>query len=670
MESFEIILILLAFAVGIIAIFRRINLPPIIGYLVAGMLIGPGGLHLIPSINEMSFLAEFGVVFLMFTLGLEFSIPRLIAIRGILLGAGGLQVAVCSIVTFGGGLLLGLSPATSFALAAALSLSSTAVVFKQLAEQKEQNTRHGGMAVNILLFQDIAAVLFLIAIPVVAGDTAETSLANTMFISLGKGVGVFIVLALVGQFLLRPLFREVAKAHSTEVFMMAALLVALSAAWLTEAMDLSMALGAFLAGLMLGETEFRHQIEIDIRPFKDVLLGLFFITVGAYLKVDDLRLYWPFILLLLCTLLIVKTIIIMGVAKVIGKLSLRTSLQTGLIISQGGELSFMILTVATTNNIIDSQQRSITISALVLSLVATPILIRYNKKIAKFFIKSKKNSNGNIVNNYKENFQPQQLSEHTAELENHVIMCGFGRVGQILARFLEAEKIPTVALDLDPTRISKTNLAGEHSFFGDARNPAILAAAGLSRARMVVISYADEAAALETLRHVRAMRLDVPVFVRTKNDSNLEAFQKAGATEVVPESLEGSLMLASHLLLTLGVPTAKILFKIRRVHSDRYSIMQGVFHGEEEHNNIEDAKYARKSLHALVVVENSIAAGKRIDEIITEGSQVQVKTITRGETRFPDPAGAMEVQAGDVLVLLAAPEDLSHVEKQITVTSG
>lgn len=659
MEQFDYILILLACAVGVVALFRRIHLPPILGYLFVGMLAGPGGMAFIPSIQDLSFLAEFGVVFLMFTIGLEFSLARLMSMKRALLGVGGLQVLVCTAVAGVVAWALGLPPKAAFVTAGALALSSTVVVIKQLAEQNELHTIHGNLALSILLFQDLAAVLFLILIPALASQ-GSTPLLAPLLMSLAKGLGVCIVLGLIGQWLLRPLFHEVAKAHSSELFMLAALLVALSAAWVTHYFDLSMALGAFLAGLMLGETEFRHQIEIDIRPFRDVLLGLFFITIGALLQISNLPKHWLMVLFILISLIAIKTFLITILTRIIvprvmeagGKVkevSLVKAFRTGLILAQGGEFGFVILTLAISYNLLDPEQSQVVIAAVVLSIVIAPLLIRYNKAIGNWLFKP-------IEKAKTEEPRAYQLAVHAAELKDHVIICGFGRVGQILARFLEQENIPSVALDLDPMRISSSSLAGEHAFFGDARHAEVLAEAGLARARMVVISFADEPAALETLVHIRDLRLDVPVFVRTRNDSNLQAFQEAGATEVVPESLEASLMLASHLLLTLGVPASRILYKIRAIHADRYRIIQGFFKGTDDATLLEQEDTARMSLHAITVTENAYAVGKTIQEINIPGAAFAIKVLTRGTTRFPDPNPDMMIEDQDVLVLYTTPE--------------
>lgn len=660
MQHFQYIIILLAGAVGVVALFRRIHLPPILGYLSVGMLVGPGGFGFIPKIQNLSFLAEFGVVFLMFTIGLEFSWSRIMTMKRALLGLGGVQVLLCTLFASVWGWFLGLPPKTAFVAAGALALSSTAVVIKQLAEQREINTTHGKFAIGILLFQDLAAVLFLILIPALAsGGDSNSALILSILFALAKGICVCIFLGLFGQYLLRPLFHEVAKSHSSELFMLAALLVALSASWLTHYLDLSMALGAFLAGLMLGETEFRHQIEIDIRPFRDVLLGLFFVTIGALLRINTLPQHWYWVIALLISLIAFKTILIMLLTRIVGAVSIKKAFRTGLILAQGGEFGFVILTVAINNDLIDPAQSQVVVAAVVLSIVISPLLIRYNKLIGSWiFVRNKKDIPA-------EEFNPTGLSTHTAELNEHVIICGFGRVGQILARFLEQENIPSLALDLDPLRISSSSLAGENAFFGDARRPEVLAAAGLARARMIVISFADEPAALETLRHIRKLRLDVPVFVRTKNDSNLKTFQEAGATEVVPESLEASLMLASHLLLTLGVPASRILFKIRAIHSDRYRIIQGFFKGMDDPVLLEETDDARMSLHSVTIAEDSYAIGKTIEEISDPEQPLAIKFLTRGTQRHLDPEPTMTLEEGDVLVLHTTPEMLYVIVEKL-----
>ncbi len=658
MEIFKYILILLSCSVICVVICRRLHLPAILGYLSVGMLVGPGGVGWLPSIEDMNHLAEFGIVFLMFTLGLEFSIPRLIASKRILVGVGGIQVLVCTTVAAVGGWLLGLNLIQSIIVGGGLALSSTAVVVKQLTEIKKQHSPYGSMSINVLLFQDLAAVAFLILIP--AFSTGATSPLHIMFlITMIKGLFAFISMTLLSIWVLKPLFHEVAKARSTELFMMATLLVALSAAGVTYYLDLSMALGAFLAGLMLGETEFRHQIELDIRPFRDVLLGLFFVVIGAYLDLSILPSILGEVLLLLLALIVVKMVLIASIVKFMSNLSTRAAVRTGIVLAHGGEFTFVILTEAIDSNLIEAGQRPILFSAVVLSVMCAPLLIRYNKQIANLFFLSKKDAM-----NQKE-YSSNILSDHASELQNHVILCGYGRVGQILARFLDQENIPWVALDMDPMRLSKSSIAGEHAFFGDATYPDTMLSAGLSRARMVVITFSEEAPALRIVRQVREMRLDVPLFVRTQDDSNLSAFQDAGATEVVPETLESSLMLASHLLLTLGVPTKKIIDKIRTIHADRYEILRGMYRGEDDLSVLEDEEESRRSLHSIFVPEGANAIHKPLSSLATGNEEFYIKSLTRDTERISDPALDITIEVGDVIVIFATPEETVAIEEQI-----
>jgi len=655
-EHFNYILILLGCAVIFTVICHRLRIPPIVGYLCVGILVGPGGLRWLPSIEDLQPLAEFGVVFLMFALGLEFSIPKLIAARKTLFGVGGMQVLLCTLAGSIAGLSFGVNVNMLLIVSCALALSSTAVVVKQLTEQKEQHSEYGNLAINVLLFQDIAAVFLLVLIPALSGYSTDTVYV-TFVTALVKGAVVVIGLALTGLWILRPLFHIVTKVHSTELFMLATLLTALSAAGITHYFGLSMALGAFLAGLMLGETEFKHQIELDIRAFRDVLLGLFFVVIGAYLELDKILQHIGVVTIILAFIIISKTGIIYLVARVFGKARKKDSLRLGIILAHGGEFSFVVLKEAIDNNIISAEYRPIIFSAVVISLLIAPLMIRFNRQLARLiFSAPRPDEHVELHSN--------NLAEHALAQKEHVILCGFGRAGQILARFLDQEHIPWLALDLDPMRISKSSVAGELSFYGDATQPQTLAAAGLSRARMVVITFGYETSALAVLQHVRAMRLDVPVFVRTRDDTNLEIFQKAGATEVVPESLEGSIMLASHLLLTLGVPTKRVIAKVRRIHADHYANLRGFYAGTDDLKTLEDTDISRRSLHTIVLPDGAAIIGQSLAVLITPESGATIQALTRGIMRINEPDLDTVLQTGDVIVILATPEEAFLIEEK------
>lgn len=669
MENFNLILILLVCSVIFLIICRKLYLPPVIGYLSVGFIIGPGGLGWFKSLEDLHFLGELGIVFLMFTLGLEFSINQLLNSKKALIGIGGTQVLLCGAAITLIAYLANLHFTQAIIIGSALALSSTAVVLKQLQEQKEQQTPHGKLSIKILLFQDIAAVLLLIIIPAL-GSKQGLSITNFL-ITLTKGAGVFLVMGLVGSKLIKPLFHEIAKAHSTELFMLATLLVALSAAATTYYFELSMALGAFLAGLMLGETEFKHQIEIDIRPFREVLLGLFFIIVGSFLDLKLLPSIWLQVFGVLITVILIKAVVIVLIVKLFSNLSLETAIKTGIILAQGGEFGFVALTDAINHNLIYPEQKAIIFAAVVISIMLAPLLIRFSSKITKIFIK-----NEEITPNFN---ALQALKTHVNNLNEHVIICGFGRVGQILARFLEQEKISWLAMDLDPTLLEKSSTAGEQVFAGDASNPEVLLAAGISKAKMVVLSFDNEPVNLQIVKNLREMRLDLPIFVRTKDDSSLQAFEAAGATEVVPESLEGSIMLASHLLFALGVPTSRIINKVKKTHSNRYEMLRHLYKGKEETNVLEEDNDDRRSLQTIIIHEGSAAINNPIEDYFheklgeeeTEDQQeneqsYNFKYIIRNGKRYKNPLPNTILLEQDVLVVLATVEEKAIIEERLS----
>jgi|GEM_PF-55323 len=515
------VLLLLAASVLAVTLFRRLNLPPIMAYIGVGALIGPHALGWVEDTENTRLLAEFGVVFLLFTLGLEFSLTKLVAMRRAVLGMGGAQVLITTLVAGGVAWGLGLSIPAALVVGGVLAMSSTAMVIKLLAEQIELNSRHGRAAVGILLFQDLAVIPFLILIPALAngGDHIGQDLAIAML----KGVVVTGILIVAGRWLLRPMFNEIAKARSPELFTLAVLLVALSSAALTYTAGLSMALGAFLAGIMLSETAFRHQIESDIRPFQDVLLGLFFITIGMLLDMQALPQYILPALGLLVVLVLMKALIIFGVGVALRE-EPGVALRAGLVLAQGGEFGFALLALASRGNLLAHEAVQVVLTAVLLSMLTTPFLVRYNGRVTKL-----------LVRGYQRSFveQREEIAQQTAELEGHVILTGFGRVGQNLAYLLDQEDIPYIALEVDPDIIEKAQRAGYNVHFANATHIDLLRAAGIDKARALVITHHDAAAAIRTLNVVRLHYKDLPVLVRVLSVNQMDEIIEAGATDVV-----------------------------------------------------------------------------------------------------------------------------------------
>jgi CPA2 family monovalent cation:H+ antiporter-2 len=648
-------LILLAASVAIVALFRRLRLPPILGYLFVGLIVGPGSLGLISDPEDVRVLAEFGVVFLLFTIGLEFSIPQLIAMRGSVLGVGGAQVLICSVAFAFAAWALGSEPGQAVVIGGALALSSTAIVTKQLAEQLAIHTRHGRRSVGILLFQDLAVVPLLIVIPLFAGQGDGDGFALALTTALAKGVAVFTILVLLGRGLLRPLFREVAHGRSNELFTLAVLLVALMAAWATHLADLSLALGAFLAGIMLGETEFRHQIEADIRPFRDVLLGLFFITVGMVVDPSVLASNWAAILGVAAGMIAVKALTVYVLVRIAGEDS-PVAIRTALIIAQGGEFGFAAMSLALSSALIDDRIGQIVIAAIVVSMALAPFCINYCDRVAQRAARSDRDTSrrGAVA----------AVRNEVDGSRDHVIVCGYGRTGQDIIRFLASEDIPYQALDLDPVRLNEAQAAGEAVNYGDATRPEILAAAGVDRARLVAITFTNPGETVRALHHIREIAPDTPVVVRTRDDAWMERLEQAGATVVVPEVLEASLMLASQTLALLGLPMSRVFRYVRDVRADRYRLFRGYFHGQAA-RDLEQADRMREQLRAVTLPAGAHGVGRPLGEIGLDEMGIEVQAIRRGGHRGPAPEPDVILIEDDILVLFGAPEDLEKANEAL-----
>jgi CPA2 family monovalent cation:H+ antiporter-2 len=649
----EAILILLAAAVVLATVFRYLQLPHLLAYLAAGVLIGPHGLHWIPDTENTRYLAEFGVVFLLFTLGLEFSLPRLLAMKRLVLGLGGAQVVLSTAVFAAIAWWLGVPVQGAVVIGGMLAMSSTAIVVKLLVEQLEQHSRHGRAAIGVLLFQDLAVVPFLILIPAFGGQADGTSVALALGWSLLKAAAVLAGILFLGRWGLRPLFHEIARARAREFFVLAVLLVTLASAWLTQASGLSLALGAFLAGMMLGETEYRHQVEADIQPFRDVLLGLFFVTVGMMLDLATVWALAPWVVAAVFAIVLFKTLLVFALGRLFG-LEAGVALRTGLVLAQVGEFAFVLLMQAEQHALLPSPAAQIVLAAALISMMLTPLVLRYNGALARWFVPSYVRA------------RHHNLDLIRAEADHlpggHVLICGYGRSGQNLAWMLEQEGMASLAFDLDPVRVRDARDAGKPVVYGDATRRDVLEAAGLARARALAITFNDVSAALKILDITRHLRPDMPVVVRTVDDADLERLYAAGATEVVPESLEGSLMIGSHLLLLLGVPVSRIVKSVREVRRDRYRMLRGFFHGEDLFEAKQTEAY-RARLHAVVLPEGARAVGQRLADLHLETLGVDVSAVRRGGIRGPQPAPETRLQVGDVLVLYGTPEALEQAEK-------
>jgi CPA2 family monovalent cation:H+ antiporter-2 len=478
-------------------------------------------------------------------------------------------------------------------------------------------------------------------------------MASALGLAFAKAVFALVLVFIAGRWLLRPLFYLVAEQRSTEVFTMTVLLVSLAAAWTTHSLGLSMAFGAFLAGMMLGETEFRHQVESAIRPFRDVLVGLFFVGIGMLFDPSSLPQIWHWALLGAVILVLLKTLLVAQIVSIAG-MDAMTAWRTAWVLAEGGEFGFALLAIALGVGIIDRQAGQVVLTAVLFSMIAAPFLIRYNHALARLCAPRPARA--------VEESTPQSLATNVGALRDHVIVCGFGRIGQGVARFLEEERIPYVALDLDTERVRAAHIAGERVFYGDAGERDILEAVGVGTARLVVVSHEDVSSAKKVLHHVRTLRPDLPVMVRTRDERPVEELRAVGATEVVPETLEAGLMIAVHALVLLDVPLARVVRRMQELREDRYHLLRELFRGDSA--PIEEAEEgSTDELRPVELLPESPAVGRALDELGLEG--VAITAMVRGGQRRLTPPGDTRLEAGDVVVLFGAAGELERAERAL-----
>ncbi|MBI5862745.1 MAG: cation:proton antiporter [Rhodocyclales bacterium] len=638
-ETLPFILLLLAAAVVVVTLFRGLGLPPIMGYLLVGAGLGPHALGWVPDVPQTRHLAEFGVVFLMFSIGLEFSLSRLFTMKRIVFGLGLVQVAATLAVVMLAAQFFDISPFAGIALGGALAMSSTAILSKLLAERGELDAPHGREVIGVLLFQDLAVVPLLVLIP--AMTQSVDAMAEAVLLAVLKAALLLALVLFVGQKLLSSWFYLVARRKSGELFMLNVLLITLGLAWLTEQAGLSLALGAFTAGMLIGETEYRYQVEEDIKPFRDVLLGLFFVAIGMRLNVPQILGEWPRVAGILLVLMAAKLLIASGFSRAFGALP-GTALRTGLWLCAGGEFGFVLLARSGDVGLLTPGQLQPVLAALVLSLMLAPLLVHFSDRLVFRFVASEW---------MLRSMQVTQLAARSLAVDKHAILCGYGRTGQHLARFLDAEGISFMAVDTDPERVRAAAAAGETVSWGDAAKKETLLAAGLARASVVVITFAETATALRVIHRVRELRPDVAIVSRARNEADVEKLYAAGAAEVVPEALESSVMLATHALALAGIPMHKVVKRLREMREQHYTLLRGFFHGATDAGaHLADIDQPR--LHAVTLTPGAWAIGRRLAELNLEKVGAGVTAIRRRTQRGLKLEPELELIAGDVVVLI------------------
>ena len=646
-DALSVTLILLACAVGVVVLFRRLSMPAILGYLMVGAAIGPHALGIVHDTADQRYLAEFGVVFLMFSVGLEFSLPQLMAMRRTVFGFGAAQVASVIAIVMAIVFMATRSWQTGLVIGGVLAMSSTAIVSKTLSETMQLHTPHGRQIMGVLLFQDLAVIPLLILIPAL-GFPPE-ALVREIAIALVKAAVVLVIVLAVGQRFMRPLFHVVAQQKSSELFILFVLFVALGLAWITDLAGLSLALGAFLAGMLISETEYRYQVEDYIKPFRDVLLGLFFVTIGMLLNPRAVLYNFLYVAIVVAGLLAIKFLVVYWLARAFHN-EKPTALRTALALAPAGEFGFVLLALAQKQGKFPDDILQVVLAASLLSMLLTPLLLARMERIVLYFVESEWTQRAMALHT---------LAVKSMTTKGHVIVCGYGRSGQALAHFLEREKIAVIALDSDPERVRQAAAAGDSVVYGDAARREVLVAAALGRATAVVVSFADTSKALTILAHVRELRPELPVIVRTMDDADVKRLKGAGAAEIVAEVVEGSLMLATQTMLQLGMPLNKVLRTLRDVREERYQLMPGFFHGATD---VDMADSAHARLHTILVSPEAACTGKSLASLNLPKIGVHITAIRRQGAGPVELNDELRLQEGDVLVLMGTQEDLAKAE--------
>jgi len=647
--TLQSLLFLLGATVLAVALARQFRWPSMLAYLGVGIAAGPHGAAFFAGNEQVSGFAEFGVVFLMFSIGLEFSLARLKVMRRLVFGLGGGQVLITLLGTMAVTVLYyGRDWRVGFAVGTACAMSSTAIVSKLLAERLELHSLPGRQTMAVLLFQDLAVVPFLIILPALASNAGD--LAYTLSLAATQAVGVLALMVFFGQKLMRRWFDAVAQRKSSELFMLNILLIVVGLSWLTSAFGLSLALGAFVGGMLISETPYRHQVEGDIRPFRDVLLGLFFVTIGMMLDIDYVLRHWPAVLLATTLLVLAKGGVVLLLTRLMRN-TLEVSLRTSVQLAQGGEFGLVLIGLASDSSLLPVDIFQVTLAAMLLSMFVAPLLIA---RVASF---GRRLSVGEFAHRAE---VIHEVAVRSMDVRHHVILCGFGRTGQSLARFLDREQIPFIALDVDTARIRQAQEAGENVVFGNADRREVLIAAGINRARAVVVTFGDQPSAEKALNAIRTLHPGLPVIVRAQDDSQIERLKALGASEVVPEVLEGGLMLATQMLAHLGVPVERTMEQVRTLRAERYVSLRAFYHGESD-------RLLRQSEEklALVVEPQAWAVGRPLGELALGERSIVVEAVRRRGMRAEQPDETMVVQANDVLILVGAHENLTAAERRV-----
>ncbi|PJA23856.1 MAG: potassium transporter [Alphaproteobacteria bacterium CG_4_10_14_0_2_um_filter_63_37] len=645
------LLLIFAIAVVIVLTSRRVGVSPVVGYILTGMLIGPSVLGWVDSRHDVELLSEFGIVLLLFTIGLEFSVETMMAMRRLVFGVGSFQVLATVLAVSGLAWLLGVDAATAVTIGFVASLSSTAIVLKLLMERGEVESPYGRLAVGVLLFQDLAVVPMMIALPLLGGETAD--LGQTVALAVGKGVAAVVLVFLAGRYLLSPLLTHVARSRSSELFIITVMVVCFGTAWLTNTLGLSMALGAFLAGMMVAETQFHHQVHADIAPFRDLFLSLFFISVGMLVDLPALGQWWWVVIVVVMALGLLKAVVVGAGGRLAGG-RWETGLLAGIALGQIGEFSLVLILEAQNHELLPDPLGQWLLGATVLSMAMTPPIIamapKWIDRMPWFRITGRMLRDETLA----------ELARDARTYEGHVLICGYGVLGQTLARVLRKDYIPYVILELNTDTVKQARMAGEPIYYGDASHRDILKAARVFSARAMVVAVPDLAAAERTVAVARNLNPTMELVVRTKYVRSVQRLKDAGANIVVPEEFEATLEIARRLLLRMGIDRVRIARHVRQIRERGYSDFLGIIGAEAwGDSTMTIGEDPGEQIEPVTLGGDDFAVGKNLAELALRSKlPVSIERILRDQAEIPMPGGGQRLQAGDVVVLFGPVADV------------
>lgn len=631
--------LIMAIATALVALFHHFRISSVLAYLVSGIVVGPFALGLIESAQTLQFLAELGVILLMFTIGLEFSFSHLVAAKRLILGVGGSQVVLTSLALGVIAVLLGLSLQEAFVLSVALSMSSTPIVLKQLGEQGQLSSPQGRISTGILLFQDIAAVPILVCLPVLAAET--TQIGSALGWALVKMTAVFVSLVIFGRFVLPHVLDRIAKLRSLELFMLSALLMALAAAALSHFADLSPTLGAFMAGTLIGETRFKHQIEADIRPFRDLMLGIFFLSIGVQFQPTIFVSQLDAILIILACILLLKAVVLVPIISAF-KYRLNEAWQSAVTLAHGGEFSLLVISSAVAVGVLNESLAQSALAATIVSMLLAPLLINFNQPISRVL--------GATTRKHISESNEADISQYADGFAEHVIVCGYGRLGQNTCKILKDANVSVLALDLDPEKSNAANMAGESVLFANACTPGVLRAAGIQRAKVLAITMSDSEVARRIANLARTVGFEGPILVRSKKGRDEQILNDVDAT-LFPEGLEASLSFAAQLMLMLDIPLSTVEKQLNTVRTKDYDSLREFYHSSVRVKANEQQENYPVMRLPVAIEDHHHAVGKTLNELALSHCGVDVIDVCRGSMRVPGRLWDSKIKDGDVVVL-------------------